>query len=146
MKFIDSENDMEIVGVKPKKLKDILFVNRLNYQISWCFCPNANIYIENKVPTFEHFLQSNCAVTLGTDSLASNQQLCILSEMKVVKKHFENIELQLLLKWSCLNGAKFLGIDDTYGSITVGKKPGLNLLQNLTNNHITKHTTVKKLI
>jgi cytosine/adenosine deaminase-related metal-dependent hydrolase len=144
--ILPKKQDVLLVHNTYTKLKDIFFVNRLNYQISWCFCPNANIYIENKVPTFEHFLQSNCAVTLGTDSLASNQQLCILSEMKVVKKHFENIELQLLLKWSCLNGAKFLGIDDTYGSITVGKKPGLNLLQNLTNNHITKHTTVKKLI
>jgi cytosine/adenosine deaminase-related metal-dependent hydrolase len=144
--ILPKRQDVLLVHNTYTKVKDIFFVNRLNYQISWCFCPNANLYIENKVPAFENFLQSNCAITLGTDSLASNKQLCILSEMIVIKEHMKNVDLQLLLKWACLNGAKFLGIDDNYGSITIGKKPGLNLLQNLTNNHISANTTVKKLI
>jgi cytosine/adenosine deaminase-related metal-dependent hydrolase len=144
--ILPKRQDVLLVHNTYTKVKDIFFVNRLNYQISWCFCPNANLYIEDKLPAFENFLQSNCAITLGTDSLASNQQLCILSEMKVVREHIKSIELQLLLKWASLNGAKFLGIDDNYGSITVGKKPGLNLLQNLTNGQISEQTTVKKLI
>jgi adenine deaminase len=66
--------------------------------------------------------------------------------MKVIKDKTKNIDLQTLLNWACLNGANFLGIDKEYGSLAIGKKPGLNLLQNLTNNNINQSTTVKKLI
>ena len=127
-------------------LKDIYFGNRFNFQIHWCFCPNANIYIEDKTPIFENFLLSNFPITIGTDSLASNQQLCILSEMKVIKDKTKNVDLQTLLNWACLNGANFLGIENDYGSLAIGKKPGLNLLQNLTENNIDQNTTIKKLI
>jgi cytosine/adenosine deaminase-related metal-dependent hydrolase len=33
-----------------------------------------------------------------------------------------------MLQWATLNGAQALGFDDALGSITQGKKPGLNLL------------------
>jgi imidazolonepropionase-like amidohydrolase len=32
------------------------------------------------------------------------------------------------LKWATLNGAKFLGIDQQDGSFEIGKKPGINLI------------------
>jgi cytosine/adenosine deaminase-related metal-dependent hydrolase len=143
---LPKKQDVLLVHNTYTNLKDIYFGNRFNLQIHWCFCPNANIYIEGKNPIFENFLLSNFPITIGTDSLASNQQLCILSEMKVIKDKTKNIDLQTLLNWACLNGANFLGIDKEYGSLAIGKKPGLNLLQNLTNNNINQSTTVKKLI
>jgi cytosine/adenosine deaminase-related metal-dependent hydrolase len=127
-------------------LKDIYFANRFNLNIYWCFCPNANLFIENKTPNFEIFLQSNYPITLGTDSLASNHKLCVLSEMKIIKQNTTKIDFQTLLHWACLNGAKFLGLEKDLGSIVIGKTPGLNLLQNLSHNHITQQTTIKKLI
>jgi len=127
-------------------LKDIYFVKRFDRKINWCFCPNANLYIEGRLPKLDLFLDKGFNITLGTDSLASNHRLCLLSEMHVLQKNFPEISLQQVLQWGTLNGAKFLGIADEKGSIEVGKTPGLNLLTGLDGLTITGDTKVKKLI
>jgi len=95
----------------------------------WCFCPNANLYIENKLPDYQSFVDANATCTIGTDSLASNHSLSILDELKVISKHAPQIPLQTLLTWATLNGASFLGFENELGSIEKGKKPGLNLIE-----------------
>ncbi len=67
-------------------------------------------------------------ITLGTDSLASNDRLCILSELKTLHQHFPELLFSETIKWATLNGALFLGIAGKYGSLEIGKAPGLNLL------------------
>jgi cytosine/adenosine deaminase-related metal-dependent hydrolase len=94
----------------------------------WCFCVNANLYIENKTPNVNLFTSNNCAITLGTDSYASNWSLSIFDEIKTLYKHFPQIEWNDLLTYATLNGAKFLGIENKFGSIEKGKTPGLNLI------------------
>lgn len=126
--------------------KDVFFTKRFEKNIYWCFCPNANLYIEDKLPTFDFFKHSEFPFTIGTDSLASNHSLSILDEMKVLQKNIPNLALNELLKWACINGAKFLGFDHDLGSIAIGKKPGLNLLTDLENGLIGESTKVKKLI
>jgi cytosine/adenosine deaminase-related metal-dependent hydrolase len=127
-------------------LKDIYFVKRFDRKINWCFCPNANLYIEGRLPKVDLFLDKGFNITLGTDSLASNHKLCLLSEMHVIQKKFPDVTLQQLLQWGTFNGAKFLGIDDEKGSIEVGKTPGLNLLTGLDGFKITAETKVKRII
>jgi cytosine/adenosine deaminase-related metal-dependent hydrolase len=127
-------------------LKDIYFVKRFDRKINWCFCPNANLYIEGRLPKLDLFLGKGFNITLGTDSLASNHKLCLLSEMHVLQKNFPEISLQQVLQWGTLNGAKFLGIDDDKGSIEVGKTPGLNLLTGLDTLTITGDTKVRRLV
>lgn len=113
-------------------------------QLYWCTCPNANLYIENKLPNYNHFLETDSKVTVGTDSLASNWSLSILDELKTITTHYPSIPLQTLLTWATKNGADFLGIPEL-GTIEKGKKPGLNLLKNVTDLKITERTTVQKL-
>jgi cytosine/adenosine deaminase-related metal-dependent hydrolase len=48
----------------------------------WCTCPKANLYIENQLPNYQQFVDADVKMTIGTDSLASNDTLCILEEMK----------------------------------------------------------------
>ncbi len=127
-------------------LKDIYFVRRFGRDISWCFCPNANLHIEKRLPKIEMFLPHDFDITLGTDSLASNQRLSILSELITLNKHFPSIPLTTTIKWATLNGAKFLGIDERYGSIERGKKPGLNLITQTQGVKLSPHSEVKKLI
>lgn len=43
--------------------------------LCFCFCPKANLYIKNKLPDFNLFLESDALCCLGTDSLASNHRL-----------------------------------------------------------------------
>lgn len=123
--------------------EDIEFAKNYSSNVYWCFCPNANEYIEGKQPNYHLFLNEKC--TIGTDSLASNWSLSILDELKTISKKEPNISLQLLIKWATFNGAKFLGFNDL-GAIEKGKSPGLNLISGIRNEQITEHSSIKKII
>jgi cytosine/adenosine deaminase-related metal-dependent hydrolase len=125
--------------------KDIYFLHRLSRDITWCFCPNANLHIEDKLPKLELFLSHNFNITVGTDSLAANDKLCILSELKTLHRNFSSLTFAETVKWATINGARFLCIDDKFGTIEVGKKPGLNLITHVKGLNITEQSTVKKL-
>ncbi len=93
--------------------------------ISFCLCPNANLYIENTLPPVEMMMDNNCNIVLGTDSLASNHSLSILDEMKTIHKNFPLISIERLLQWATINGAKALQMENILGSFDKGKKPGV---------------------
>jgi cytosine/adenosine deaminase-related metal-dependent hydrolase len=115
-------------------------------QIFWCLCANANLYIENKLPPVELLQKSNCNIVLGTDSYSSNHSLNILDEIKTLQQYFPSIELKELLTWATLNGAKALNMEISFGSFEKGKNPGVNLINNLSNNNLSKTSTVKRII
>ncbi len=123
---------------------DIKFAENLSKNIYWALCPNSNKYIQNKLPDVKIFLKNKCKITLGTDSLASNTNLSILEEMKTLK----HISFNEILKWGTLNGAKSLKMDNKFGSIEKGKKPGLNLITNFNfkKMHLNANSKVKKII
>ncbi|MGZ8545255.1 MAG: amidohydrolase family protein [Flavisolibacter sp.] len=97
-------------------------------QVSFCICINANQFIEYSVPPLHLFRKNNCAMVLGTDSLASNHSLDLMSEIKTIHRLFPSIPLQECLQWATWNGAKALGMDDQLGSFEKGKKPGVVLI------------------
>jgi cytosine/adenosine deaminase-related metal-dependent hydrolase len=144
--LLSDKQDILMVHNTCTNLKDIYFLKRFDKKIHWCFCPNANLYIEGKLPKVELFVGQGYDITLGTDSLASNGKLCILSEMRTLQEHFPSLSTEMLLKWATLNGAKFLNIADETGSLEPGKKPGLNLITGLDGLRITADTKVKKLV
>ena len=97
----------------------------------WCLCPNANLYIEDQLPPLDLLIEENCLIVTGTDSLASNDRLSILEELKTLHTFYPWVALQDLIMWATLNGAVALGEEMEYGSILPGKKPGLLLLQDI---------------
>ena len=97
----------------------------------WCLCPNSNIYIEDKIPPLDLLIAEGCEITIGTDSLASNNKLDILEELKTLQFRFPSITAEVLVTWATINGARALGMDDLFGKIEPGIKPGLLLLQNV---------------
>ena len=107
---------------------DIDFAKDNHTDLYWCLCPQANLYIENTLPDVDLFISERLKITLGTDSLASNYQLNILTEMKTLQV-LKKVEFEKLLRWATLNGADFLGLSHRFGSIEVRKSPGLNLIQ-----------------
>lgn len=93
--------------------------------VYWATCPNANLYIENRLPDYKNFIEKDCRMTIGTDSLSSNWQLSVWEEMKTIAKYKSYVGFDTLLKWATVNGAEALGYENLYGSIEVGKYPGL---------------------
>jgi len=95
----------------------------------FCLCVNANLYIEDTLPPIEMLQKNNCAIVLGTDSLASNWSLNILDEIKTIQKNFPAISLQEILQCATINGAKALNMENKLGSFEKGKKPGVILIE-----------------
>jgi cytosine/adenosine deaminase-related metal-dependent hydrolase len=127
--------------------EDIQWATHYAKMVYWCFCVNANLFIENRMPDVKNFMPHKTRITLGTDSLASNHSLSILDEMKTVAQYHPWLSFSELLKWATINGAEYFGINKNYGSLEKGKKPGINLLENtdMNSRSINQHTTVKKL-
>ena len=114
--------------------------------IFWVSCPNANLFIENKLPDYSLFLEQNAKVCLGTDSLSSNWQLSILEEIKTLSKYCSYLDFDTLISWATLNGAEALGMSNTLGSFEPGKTPGILLLENLSEDKkIKAETTVSRI-
>ncbi|MDP4285605.1 MAG: amidohydrolase family protein [Bacteroidota bacterium] len=131
------------------KQKDIDFINEHKNQeqlVSFCLCPNANLYIENTLPPADLLLKNNCHIVLGTDSLASNHQLNILEEIKTIVKKFPKIKTETLLKWATINGARALKMDKDLGSFEKGKKPGIILIEHTDGPKIKDNSKIKRLI
>ena len=107
-----------------------------------CTCPKANLFIEGVLPSYDKFDKDSLCV--GTDSLASNENLSILEELFIIQKN-STYCLNTLLKIGCLNGAKALKFN-SLGSISEGKNPGLNLITNIKNYKLTNESVVKPLL
>lgn len=120
-----------------------------NLEVTFCLCPRANLYIENRLPDIPMLMKSGMKITLGTDSYASNKSLSIIEEMKVISSTYGEVQIpfQNLLTWATKNGAEFLGMEKEFGTIEKGKKPGLNLLKGMSEKlELTEKTFVCKLI
>lgn len=105
------------------------FAENFSDHIYWVFCPLSNLYIEKTVPDLPLFFRKGVKTCIGTDSYASNNELNVLSELKTIASRFTEIPFEKLVETACINGAKALKIENRYGSIEPGKKPGINLIE-----------------
>ncbi|MFP4556480.1 MAG: amidohydrolase family protein [Bacteroidales bacterium] len=92
------------------------------------FCPESNLYLENRLPDIDMFYKLGVKIALGTDSPASCISLSVFEQIKIIANHFPSIPFADLLLWATKNGAQALALNSTIGSIEPGKTPGLNLI------------------
>lgn len=146
--FLPYQNNIIFVHNTYSKKEDIDIIIDKCKNPFFCLCPKSNLFIENKLPNLELLQKYPDKLTIGTDSLASNNDLSILEEIITLLKECENISFGDVIRWGTLNGAKALNIAKTYGSIEIGKTPGLNLITNFDFNKMApkKESAVKVLI
>ncbi len=118
--------------------EDIAFLKASQRSVYLCLCPNANWYIERKLPPVNLFLESGLPVCLGTDSLASNHQLSVWSEVLTLQQYFPDVSLEVWLRCATWEGANALQMEDILGSFDPGKRPGIV--------HINPDNTIQILI
>ena len=98
-------------------------------RLTWVLCPRSNIFIHNRLPRLLPFIRQGQAVALGTDSLASNEGLSILEEMKVLAWQHPEVPFDTLLEWATINGARAVCPDGGLGCFEPGTRPGVNLIR-----------------
>jgi len=99
--------------------------------VYWAVCPLSNLFIHDTLPPIPLMRRLGLKLTVGTDSLSSNDSLDMAKEIFCLKSSFPQVSLGEILTWACLNGADFLSKQDVLGSIAPGKRPGLVLLDAL---------------
>lgn len=97
--------------------------------IYWCFCPRANLYIENKLPNWRVFEGEKDRICLGTDSLAGNTGLDLVAEANVLLADSAMFSVEDVLRALTGNAAKALQIADRFGVLVRGRNVGLNWLR-----------------
>jgi cytosine/adenosine deaminase-related metal-dependent hydrolase len=104
---------------------DIAFAEKAGHRLHWCLCPQANLYIEGRMPPVPLLRSHKVSIVLGTDSLASNHGLSILEEIRTLHRHFPELTLEDMLGWATRNGAAALGCSGRFGSFEKGSRPGI---------------------
>lgn len=94
-------------------------------EVVYCLCPNANLYIEGRLPSVADIMATGAPIVLGTDSLASNPYLCIASEMRTLLDRIPGLRLETVLRWATSEGARALRLQDSLGTLEKGRRPGL---------------------
>lgn len=130
---------------EPEELKSL---NGWFNNLTIVTCPESNLIIENTLPKLDIFTSNGLNIAIGTDSLASASSLSMLDQIIIILNHFPVIDFQTVLEWATINGAKALNIDKKYGTLEVGKIPGLVLVDHFdfTNMRPTNKSAAKRLI
>lgn len=113
----------------------------------WAICPMSNLFIHRALPPLELMRNNNLKICLGTDSLSSNTVLSMVDEMLTLQKYFPSVPLEEMIQWATINGAEFLRKESELGTLEVGKKPGIVLIENLDlqNMKLTDKSTSRRL-
>lgn len=111
----------------------------------FCLCPNANLYIENRLPNIILLMNSGCKMVVGTDSLASNYSLAILDELKTIHEYYPHIPVSELLTWATANGADYFRWNDL-GRFIPDAKPGVLYISNADDRHLNRESRVVRII
>jgi 5-methylthioadenosine/S-adenosylhomocysteine deaminase len=106
-------------------------------------CPVSNMKLASGAAPVPRFLERGVNVGLGTDGVKENNNLDIFEEMKFAslmqKLHrldATSMDADTTFRMATIGGARTLGLDDEIGSLEVGKKADL-VLVNLSALHTT---------
>lgn len=125
---------------------DIRFAKASAVSPTVVLCPAANKYIEGQLPPLELLLQYDINIVTGTDSLASNDALDILQELKILQNGFPQLTVETLLQFATSNASKALQMDNILGSFNKGKQPGVVHIANADQHILPASATSKKII
>lgn len=85
-------------------------------------CPRSNQWVGVGYPPIDRFYASGVKVAVGTDSLASAEDLNLFSELKTMRYLAPDVPAATILESATLTGAKALGLAHELGSLTPGKR------------------------
>ena len=131
MEYLDGKSTYLFVHNTYTTTNDILYINTYFPNSYWCLCPNANLYIERRLPDLMKLIPQTDKICIGTDSLASNHKLSVWSELQTIHKYYPSISWETLIRWATFSGAKALNMQQSIGRIQLGKKPGLLNIKDL---------------
>ena len=88
-------------------------------------CPRSNTYVGVGDPPVGRFYRSGVKVAVGTDSLASNDDLNLFAELAAMRRLAPEVPAAALLESATATGAAALGFEQSHGVIEPGRSAAL---------------------
>ncbi len=88
-------------------------------------CPRSNRWTGAGSPPVDSFFESGVRVAVGTDSLASVENLNVFSELAQMRVLAPQVPAARLLESATIAGAQALGFGNEFGTIEIGKRAEL---------------------
>ena len=104
-------------------------------------CPSSNLKLGSGIANIPKYLDKGILVSLGADGAPCNNNLSVFNEMRLaalIQKPIHSplaMNAKTVFKLATIEGAKVLHLQNEIGSIEVGKKADLTLLDLTSNNH-----------
>jgi cytosine/adenosine deaminase-related metal-dependent hydrolase len=117
--------------------KETKLLKKNNVRVS--HCPSSNLKLGSGIANIPKFLKKGISVSLGADGAPCNNNLSIFNEMRLaalIQKPIHGstvMDAKTVFKLATIEGAKALHLQNETGSIEVGKKADL-VLMNLNSN------------
>jgi len=100
--------------------KDFELLERSNSKFHVVHCPGTHNYFGHSPFAFGRLRSFGFNICLGTDSLASNESLSLLAEMRAFQKEFPSVSPEEILKMATVNPACALRQENALGQIRPG--------------------------
>ena len=89
------------------------------------YCPRSHRFFGHDPHRYRDMLNRGINVCVGTDSLASNDSLSVLDELRFLRRQGERISGEMLLTMGTIAAARALGLEAEVGSLEAGKRADL---------------------
>jgi len=124
VKYLNSLNllNSNVIGVHLNYLDEEEIEILKEKRVGVVHCPKSHKFFQREDFPIQKLIDRGIIVALGTDSLASNDSLSMLEEMKELKKRYRSLSAEVILQLATINGAKILGLADKIGTLQPGKK------------------------
>ena len=111
---------------------EIAILNRTRSNVT--HCPSSNLKLGSGIADIPRLMNQHINVSLGADGAPCNNTLNMFQEMRLaslLQKPFHGtsaMPAKTVVRMATLNGAKALGLENEIGSIEIGKKADLMLV------------------
>lgn len=119
--------------------KETKLLKKNNVRVS--HCPSSNLKLGSGIANIPKYLEKGISVSLGADGAPCNNNLSVFNEMRLaalIQKPIYGstvMDAKTVFKLATIEGAKALHLQNEIGSIEVGKKADIALLDLNTNIH-----------
>ena len=104
---------------------ELEFIAQQQNRMSLVYCPRTHAYFQHERYPLELALERGAPLAIGTDSLASNPDLDMLSELRFLAQEFPRLSPETILRLGTIGGARALGFEESVGTIEPGKLANL---------------------
>ena len=121
------KNNLMIIHCNYVTIEEIMMLKSSKSSI--VYCPKSHKYFQHMIHPFRKLIDQNINIALGTDSLASNDSLSILDEMKCIYDGNKDIKPQDIFFMGTIAGAVAVGLENKIGRLEPGFDADITAIQ-----------------